>query len=326
MKVFAATKRRLFIALVVAFLAGWAHHRRNSWDKNLSSLEKDLLSSSPSKSSRSHQEHQSWEELPPVVRRYLGQVLGDIDRKGQAAIINEESTRIRSLRIHQQGLFALNNETWLNFTATQTIGAENVGFVWDATMPLFATGLVGFAAPSIRVYDALVNGKAYLVPSLLGIIPFPTGMNDKNTTLQSLHFLGELQRWLTEAALVPSVLFPQAEMVSWEAIPDEPQRAILSVVEPESGIKASAELSFEAIEGVSVISKVICMRPYGQEKEFPLKPWVGYFFNYQREAGVLVPTYMEAGWINAEKGEQLYFKGHITQFNFTFASPLPDVS
>ena len=271
------------------------------------------------------QRQQSWGELPKAVKRYLQQVFAE-NKFGASAPMNI----ICSVDIEQEGLFLVNNVKWMNFTAEQTIAAESIGFLWEANLPLLnwlpPVVTTSSVAPSIRVYDALVNGKAYLVPSFMGVIPFPEDKNLKGH--QSELLLGELLRWLTEATLIPTVLLPAAGVASWAPVLNEEQMAYMTVVEPFTGIEAKAKFTFDEKSGWP--SKVQCMRPYGGPDGFALKPWIGYFSNYKKVNSMWIPAHMEAGWLLENDGsgegrnnsrEVLYFKGDNVKLKYKFGPP-----
>ncbi len=144
------------------------------------------------------------EDLPIPVQRFFQTVLKD----GQPIVA--------AVKFSQQGQFntSQTEAKWSQFTATQVVITQRLGFDWDARIQM-APGLNTF------VHDSYLLGEGNLQASLLGLF---TLANMRNTPELNQ---GELLRFLAEAAWYPTALLP-SQGVRWEAIDETSARATLT--------------------------------------------------------------------------------------------------
>ena len=98
-----------------------------------------------------------------------------------------------------------------------------------------------------------------------------------------------LLRWLSEAVMFPTALLP-GEHLAWKPIDSKSAKAAVRNGE----LTASAIFYFDKR---GTIRKVVTADKYRDFKGKPEKAvWIGYFHNYQRKSGILVPTQVGATW------------------------------
>ena len=316
---------------------------------------------------------QSWEELPPVVQRYFHRIFNNRNVAEHETKTTPSSypyiypfetiPAIQSLRFRQTGSFRLDGN-WLPFVARQTVSTnpDRLGFVWEAAIsfnPKSWWSIPG-SVVKVRVCDALVHGRAYLTASLWGILTLAHKESSVSETYRpgehkndDLLLYGEFLRWLAEAPLYPTVLLPSEGLVTWQAVEDKPNQAILQMQYPPVSTKSlpSSEGEIRVLASIVVtfdstkfwISQVECMRPKTLPSgEMAAMPWKGYLSHYQpttkqqqqQQADtdtnpadqliMWVPTHMECGWIVDGK-EELYFKGNNTDLDYKLRSVVVEV-
>lgn len=142
--------------------------------------------------------------LPAPVVRYF------------RAALSEGQRMIRSARLEQRCEFLLRPQRndWRPFTATEHFGARPAGFVWNARIRM-APGL------STRVRDGFVEGRGFVRASLLGI--FSLVAVEGTAEIAE----GALQRYLAEAAWLPTALLPSQGVV-WAPLDRSSARATVA--------------------------------------------------------------------------------------------------
>jgi hypothetical protein len=302
MKVFTFSR---VIVTSLAVVAVYLGRRRNRWIQNVRALEATLVVAEQRPVKDADRAHQSWEDLPPVVQRYLrgvfshGAKYGD---KDDSPFRPHSVPMIHSVRFEQKGLFS-NKGSWLSFTAHQAVSAipGNPGFVWEADIDT-TTGWWKRWLPKILVCDAWVKGEGHMVVSLHGAIPLVS--DDKFADHKDELRKGEMMRWLAEAFLTPAVLLPEAGVVTWKPVPKEPGRAMLSMIDSFSGTEAELEVIFDHKDGIEIKGA----RPAAEGSSFVSRPWVGRMSDFQFIENMWIPMHMECGWINDVTGTlDLYF-------------------
>jgi hypothetical protein len=238
-------------------------------------------------------------KVPPVVHKYLGSIFRD------ESIARTHS--IHSVSFQQEGKFCIKKK-WLPFRADQTISVnpDNLGFVWSSWLHSWM--------PTLNICDAWLEGNAYLRASLGGAIPLVSDrtFRENNEELQ----VGEMLRWLAEAFLAPSVLLPESGIVTWKDVPDHPEQAMLSMVDPVTGKEAELKVTFTEDK-----LQIDGLRPAAEGNSFVLRRWVGWLSKYQWVEDMWIPTHMECGWINDETGNvELYFVGDNSTIRFNKGS------
>lgn len=307
--------------------------RQGHFNREIAALEFELLEASKEHGFSLDQplkSQQSWDELPPVVTRYLLRVFQSsvFQQDGQDAkspyILPVSIPAVRSLSFHQQGSFRLESN-WYPFIARQTISTapNQPGFVWEAALSFLSHKTTWLTQDiiKVRVCDALVRGQAYLNASLWGILTLAHKQSRLQDPETDILVLGELLRWLAEAPLYPTVLLPSEGVVTWKAVENEPNQAVAEMNDPFLGSVASILVSFDPES--AWISHIGCMRPRMLPNgDFESTPWKGSLSNYNRTPeGFWVPTHMECGWI-LDGTVELYFKGNNLNLDYIIA-PVP---
>ncbi|OGX85419.1 hypothetical protein BEN47_14995 [Hymenobacter lapidarius] len=194
--------------------------------------------------------------LPAPVQRYLRHVLPD----GQPYL--------RGLRLRHGGQFKTDlKKDWMSIRGEQYISADPPGFIWQGTTRWFTAR------------DEYVAGRGRLTVRLFGAVPIVDGHGP--------HYdQGELLRWLSEAAWLPTSLLPTEHLV-WTAVDDRAARLTLT----HAGQTATLLVRFNERDEIAA-----CEAPRYFDDTTQL-PWVGRFARYRRWHGVLVPTEAEASWV-----------------------------
>lgn len=300
----------------------WIGQRRWRRGNSVASLKSELLSSQDAKIAslqHSGKPPQSWEDMPKPVQRYFHRIFSQQNiplAEFDISIPPPTVRYVRSVQFKQKGHMYMNG-SWLPFKANQLVSAvpRKPGFVWDASFSTGSEGIFSWLLPWIEVVDAWTLGIGQLTAHVFGVIsvvPAPAGQEEKDMLTK-----GEMQRWLGEGALIPSILLPGQGVVIWNEIDDD--RALMTLSDPYTGKEVALTAVFDKN---GWMTKVEGMRHRMVGKEFVLTPWGGYFANYEYvpHAGIWVPVHMEGGWMSEEK-EELYFKGDNFDFQYDVIEP-----
>ena len=315
---------RNLIAIVVATIAIGIHQRRRQWNSNIATLVNELLVEKANRATKtfpSISTHQEWEDIPPVVQRYLNRALPS----SKSSSLNKQ---IRSVRFRQTGQFQFNGN-WVPFEAQQVVASNQPGFVWDAQV-----FLGGGRWLSVQVCDAWSNGKGHLEASFMKVLTVASSSSQdmQGQEQQLMLLIGEALRWLAETPLIPTVLLPSAGIVSWGQTHNKNNSMAKLNLPPSYAGGPSDEMTinvtFDPIE--SWMTTVRCRRPNKEPTgQFSWKDFEGYFSNYQpQEDGILwVPTHMECGWLSDSTGEvDLYFKCDNYDLTYEWIDEHPSAS
>jgi hypothetical protein len=223
-------------------------------------------------------------QLPPPVGRYLRHVLPE----GQRRIVSADAV--------QQAEFFVNG-AWKPLRATQRFSTAPPGFVWDARIEM---------APLLPAYvrDAYVDGEGSMHATMLGLY---TLTNQKG---RSELDAGALQRYLGESVWFPTVFLPGSG-ITWQPAGD--RAAIASVSDGET----SVSLEFHFNDGDEV-TEVVGQRFAEEKGAYVLRPWQVQCRDYQRQDGMLIPTFCEVAWQRPE-GRVAYWRGRVAQITYEFA-------
>jgi hypothetical protein len=231
--------------------------------------------------------------LPAPVQRYFRLVLRD----GQPLI--------RSARVEQSGTFR-SRETgdpgagWAEFGATQHFTADPPGFVWDARirmLPLL----------SVWVRDGYVTEHASMHGAVAALLTVVDAADDRSLRA------GALQRWLAEAAWLPTALLP-GRGISWEPMDERHARAVVvdgaNAVSLEFGFGPGGEMS-------SVYTPARPREAPGRKGEYITAPWGARYRGYREYHGMRAPTEAEAYWV-LQGREQPYYRGRNVSVEHDF--------
>ncbi|WP_052346349.1 DUF6544 family protein [Hymenobacter swuensis] len=194
--------------------------------------------------------------LPAPVQRYFRRVLPD----GQPYL--------RGVRLRHTGQFKTDlDKGWVDIAGEQYIMADPPAFIWQGTSRQFTAR------------DEFVDGHGRLRVRLLGAVPIVDGTGP--------HFdQGELLRWLSECAFLPTALLP-SERLQWSAIDEHSARLTLTY----GGQTLQYLFSFDH-QG-----ELVQCETQRYQGENQLLPWRGRFSDYQQLHGVRVPTLLEGMWV-----------------------------
>jgi hypothetical protein len=226
--------------------------------------------------------------LPPPVRRYLAYALPPGQR------------RARRVRITQAGEFTLRPGVWSGFHAAQELTARRRGFAWDASIRLVPM----LAWPTVRVRDHYANGVGAMRGAVAGLVP----VVDQAGTPQMAE--ASLQRYLAEAAWLPTALLPDESLV-WTPIDQRAARATLT----DRGVVAHVDFLFGA-SGEIVGTETERFRD-GDGPAVRTR-WVGHFGDYARVEGMMVPRSGAVEWSVAGRAIP-YFRARVTRFEYTWS-------
>ena len=223
--------------------------------------------------------------LPPPVARYLGLVL----EPGQALVGRVAMTH--------EGSFDMGQEAarWRAFSSRQSVAVARPGFVWDGRIAM------GPGVP-VRVIDAYAGGEGALVATLFGLVPLAR-LEGGGAIAE-----GELLRWLAEAPWYPTALLP-GQGVEWVAIDDRSAEARVT----DGAVTARLVFRFGAdglVEGVRAAARG---RTVGAG--IVPTPWVGRWWGYERQAGMLVPMAGEVAW-ELPEGLRPYWRGRVVSLDY----------
>ena len=146
------------------------------------------------------------------------------------------------------------------------------GFIWDASCRM---------APFVpfRIRDSYIGGRGASESSVAGVIRVG-GQRDTPEVASA-----SLVRFLAEAARFPTELLPNEE-ITWTEIDDQNARVTLTDMQTT----VSIYVHFGEHGGMDRIST---MRYRDVRGHLVLTPWVGYFRDYTRIQGMMIPMTAE---------------------------------
>jgi hypothetical protein len=199
---------------------------------------------------------------------------------------------VESVHLHQTGDFRLGDNTapWKSLKASQYFTVNPPGFVWDASIKM---------APFIpvRVVDMYKSGEGALRAKLASTVSVVDAQ--ESAELDS----GELMRYLAETVWFPTALLP-GQGVEWTHIDDNSSRATIE----NCGINVSLIFYFNSRDEVERIYSEGRYREV--DGRYESTPWTGYFCNYHKRNGMLIPLDGQVEW-NLPDGGLPYWRGHL---------------
>lgn len=230
--------------------------------------------------------------LPPPVVRYFRHVL----RPGQSMISSATITWTGEFNMGRPG-----KDNWRPFTAVQAFVPGAPGFVWHARIAMMP-GL------PVLVRDSFVAGRGAMRGAVWGLIPVVTA--EGTPTLAS----GALQRYLGEAAWLPTALLPRSG-VSWTAIDDTRARAAISA----GGTTVSLEFRFDD-QGRN-LSVFASDRFYDDGTHPPVaRPWQARNLAFGDVGGLQLATSSVAEW-QLPEGTFAYWRGRPVRVEYRVSTP-----
>ena len=223
-------------------------------------------------------------QLPPPVGRYLRHVLPE----GQHSIVRADAV--------QDAEFFVNG-AWKPLHATQRFSVAPPGFVWDARIEM---------APLLSVYvrDAYVDGEGSMRATMLGLYTLTDQKGPSELDA------GALQRYLGEALWIPTAFLPGSG-ITWAPAGD--RAAIATITDGETAV--SLEFRFN---GSDEVVEVVGERFAEDRGEYALRSWQVTCREYQRQSGILIPSFCEVAWLMPE-GRVPYWRGRVVDIAYELA-------
>ena len=250
--------------------------------RSLKQKKLEFIASSEQQHSRSDLYFSS--KLPLPVQRYLDQA------------IPAASELIRRVNLQQTGVMRLDPsvDTWTSFTANQLFITRPPGFIWHAEMKM------GLLMP-VTVIDSYQQGVGQLQAKMLNLFTLADESNTKE--LNS----GELLRYLAESVWFPTALLP-SQRLQWQAVDDSSATATL--IDADNTVSMTFHFN-EANEIVRATAQRF--RLVGDQQV--LSTWNGYYTNYQRRDGFMIPTEAWVSWGDGDD-EWQYWRGRVDSIEY----------
>lgn len=186
-------------------------------------------------------------------------------------------------------------ESWMTFTATQTISTRACEFDWRAR-----AGPLGM----VSARDALKNGEGVFDIMALGLIPIARAEHS------SALMRGELMRYLAELAWAPdAILFNTA--LRWRD--DGPNRLSVSTGAGETQVSVLLSLDSDG----RIVGGFAPDRPRSASAPYLPTPWRGRFSDYRRHCNRWLPFAGEVAW-EIDGKEVCYWQGRIERWEAGF--------
>lgn len=227
--------------------------------------------------------------LPAPVQRYF------------RAVLRDGAPIVAAVTVEHRGTFNLSEggERWTPFTSTQHVVTRRPGFVWDARVATVP-------GVPVHVHDAYVAGTGILHPSIAGVFSLANLRGTRDVAL------GELMRFVAEAAWYPTALLP-SQGVRWQALDERSARATLV----DGDLALTLTFTFRAGDGlIESVRADARGRTVGGRVE--PTPWEGRWSDHAERDGMVVPLTGEVAWLLPE-GRRPYWRGTITALRYEFA-------
>jgi len=186
---------------------------------------------------------------------------------------------------------SLETESWMDFTATQTISTRACEFDWQAQ-----AGPLGL----VSARDALENGEGRFDITALGFIPIARA--EHSAALKR----GELMRYLAELAWAPHAILLNTSL-RWRV--DGPDSLAVSAGAAETASEVLLSLDSDG----RIAGAFAADRPRSAKAPFLPTPWRGRFSDYRHQNGCWIPFAGEVAWVIARK-EGVYWQGNIVDW------------
>jgi len=186
---------------------------------------------------------------------------------------------------------SLETESWMDFTATQTISTRACEFDWQAQ-----AGPLGL----VSARDALENGEGRFDITALGFIPIARA--EHSAALKR----GESMRYLAELAWAPHAILLNTSL-RWRV--DGPDSLAVSAGAAETASEVLLSLDSDG----RIAGAFAADRPRSAKAPFLPTPWRGRFSDYRHQNGCWIPFAGEVAWVIARK-EGVYWQGNIVDW------------
>jgi hypothetical protein len=179
-------------------------------------------------------------------------------------------------------------DSWMAFTAVQTIATRACEFDWQARAGPFGV---------VSANDSLKNGEARFDIIALGFIPIARAEHS-----QAL-IRGELMRYLAEIAWAPAAILLNSAL-RWRE--DAPDRLAVSAGTGERAAEVILSLNGDG----RIASAFAPDRPRSATSPVLPTPWFGRFSNYRLHDAIWLPFAGEVGW-EIDGTQEIYWQGRI---------------
>jgi hypothetical protein len=205
----------------------------------------------------------------------------------------EDAARlVGGIKIAQRGEFCMEpGARWLPFRAEQRIDTRQSSFCWDARFG-------GKWFSTFAVTDAYEQGRGRLVIKLGGVLPVKKFAGPDVDR-------GELQRYLSELLMCPSILLNHPSLEFTAA-----GNRTLRVRDRKGPTGATVDFEISE-EGRPVTCRADRPRLVG--KHSVLTPWSGACQEFQEWEGLRVARRIEVCW-HLPEGTFTYFRGEVTSY------------
>ena len=185
----------------------------------------------------------------------------------------------------------LGAETWIAFSATQTIATDACRFAWKARFGPFGM---------VSVSDVLDDAGGRLAVTALGVIPLARAAPTPALTR------GELMRYLGEIALAPDIILGNRAL-RWRS--DGPDQLVVGA--GQDAIAAEVTLSLDSDGRIgSIFAPDRCRSPTAP---FLPTPWRGQFSDYRQHLGQWLPFAAEVAW-EIDGSSETYWTAEMTDW------------
>lgn len=209
-------------------------------------------------------DRQRRERLPAAVHD-LALRLGADPKMNRSSVKLTQTGRIKR---------SIHKESWMSFTATQTISTRECAFDWRARAGPFGI---------VSARDALQDGEGRFDVMALGVIPIARAEHS------SALMRGELMRYLAELAWAPDAILLNAAL-RWRA--DGPDRLAVSAGVGETAAEVMLSLDSEG----RIAGGFAPDRPRSATAPILPTPWRGRFSDYRHHDSMWLPFAGEVAW------------------------------
>lgn len=186
---------------------------------------------------------------------------------------------------------SLDAQSWMAFTATQTISTRACEFDWRANAGPFGM---------ISARDALDHDEGHFDILALGV--FPIARAEHTPALVR----GELMRYLAELAWAPAAILLNTSL-RWRV--DGPDTLAVGAGVGETASEVILSLNSDG----RIAGAFAPDRPRSAKAPFLPTPWRGRFSDYRPHGGMWLPLVGEVAW-NIDGKEVVYWQGLLDQW------------
>ena len=226
--------------------------------------------------------HQS-SDLPAAVVDLATRLGAQSARRGSMVTLTQSGRMKR----------ALGSDSWMPFTARQSIDAGACNFEWRARLAPFGM---------ISVCDALDNGVGRLDVTALGFIPMA------RTSHTPALVRGELMRYLAELAWAPDAILANSSL-RWRTEGED--KLLVGAGDSDYSVEVLLTLDDKG----RIVEAFAPDRPRSSTKPILPTHWRGRFTDYRLHSGRWIPFAAEVAW-EIDGKEDIYWQAKICDWTF----------